>query len=169
MCYHFGNWSTFPYCCGYYQSKDRIYAILTLQWWRYPSCYLYGSKSLNKWQKSYGPTKLERLGVITAVKDCASYIRGNHVIVECDHQALKPLFFSKSRGAIFDSLLTILVQNDLDIQYKPAGQMVVADALSRCHSNPNMPILEASPDKHDPHLIYLMNLRATSNYRQEIA
>lgn len=28
----------------------------------------------------------------------------------------------------------------------------MADALLRCHSNPNMPILEASPDEHDPHL-----------------
>lgn len=29
--------------------------------------------------------RMELLSVITAVKDCASYIRGNHVIVECDH------------------------------------------------------------------------------------
>lgn len=28
----------------------------------------------------------------------------------------------------------------------------MADALLRCHSNPNMPILEDSPDEHDPHL-----------------
>lgn len=29
--------------------------------------------------------------------------------------------------------------------------MVVADALSRCYPNPDMPILEFSPDEHDPH------------------
>lgn len=42
-------------------------------------------------------------------------------------------------------------QNDLEIQYKPAGQMVVVDALSRCYPNPDMPILEASLDEHDLH------------------
>lgn len=29
--------------------------------------------------------------------------------------------------------------------------MVVVDALSRCYPNPDMPILEASPDEHDLH------------------
>lgn len=91
---------------------------------------------------------MELLGVIAAATKCASYIRRNHVIVECDHQALKPLFFNKLRGSV-DRWLTILQQNDLEIQYKPVGQMVVADALSRCHPNPDMPILEVSPDKHD--------------------
>jgi hypothetical protein len=33
----------------------------------------FGSKSLNTWQKSYGPTKLELLGVVTSIIDCASY------------------------------------------------------------------------------------------------
>lgn len=101
--------------------------------------------------KSYGPTKFELLGVITAVTDCASYIRRNHVIAECDHQAFKPLFVNKLPGAIFDRWLTILQQYDLEIQYKPAGHMVVADALSRCYTNPDMLILEASLDEHDPH------------------
>lgn len=101
--------------------------------------------------KSYGPTKFELLGVITAVTDCASYIRGNHVIAECDHQAFKPLFVNKLPGAIFDRWLTILQQYDIEIQYKPAGHMVVADALSRCYTNPDMLILEASLDEHDPH------------------
>lgn len=42
----------------------------------------FGSKGLNKWQKSYGPTKLELLGVITAVTYLASYIKGNHLIID---------------------------------------------------------------------------------------
>lgn len=52
----------------------------------------FGSKGLAQWQRSYGPTKLELLGMVTAVLDCAPYIRGRHCVVECDHQALKPLF-----------------------------------------------------------------------------
>lgn len=78
-------------------------------------------------------------------------LKGNHVIAECDHQAFKPLFLNKLPGAIFDRWLTILQQYDLEIQYKPAGHMVVADVLSRCYTNPDMLILESSPDEHDPH------------------
>ncbi|CAC5402262.1 unnamed protein product [Mytilus coruscus] len=52
----------------------------------------FGSKSLNSWQKSYGPTKLELLGVVTSIVDCASYLRGDRFTVECDHQALRSLF-----------------------------------------------------------------------------
>lgn len=46
--------------------------------------------------------------------------------------------------------------------------MVVADALSRCHPNSYMPILEASPDEHVPHFDSF-DERATSNYLQENA
>ena len=34
----------------------------------------FGSKALTKWQRSYGPTKLELLGVLHAVLDCAHYV-----------------------------------------------------------------------------------------------
>ena len=61
----------------------------------------FGSKSLNRWQSSYGPTKLELLGLVTSVMDYSSYLRGNHFIVECDHQALRPLFQKQFRGAIY--------------------------------------------------------------------
>ena len=50
------------------------------------------SQSLSHYQTSYGHTKLELLGVVTRILDCASYLRGRKFFVECDHQALKPLF-----------------------------------------------------------------------------
>ena len=62
----------------------------------------FGSKGLSKWQQSYGPTKLELLGLVTSVLDCASYLRGRHFIVECDHQALRPLFQKKLKGQIYE-------------------------------------------------------------------
>lgn len=116
-----------------------------------PHIIRFGSKGLNRWQQSYGPTKLELLGVVTAVTDCASYIRGSHCIIECDHQALRPLQQNKLRGAIYERWLAIIQQFDVEIQYKPASQMVVPDALSRCHPSPNLPVLEASPDEEDPY------------------
>ena len=36
----------------------------------------FGSKSLSHYQTSYGPTKVELLGVVTSILDCASYLRG---------------------------------------------------------------------------------------------
>ena len=38
----------------------------------------FGSKGLSKWQQSYGPTKLELLGVVTSVLDCVSSVIIKH-------------------------------------------------------------------------------------------
>ncbi|CAC5392818.1 unnamed protein product [Mytilus coruscus] len=81
---------------------------------------------------SYGPTKLELLGVVTSITDCLSYLRGNRLIVECDHNALRPLIEKQLKGAICDRWLAILQQYNFKIRYKSAAQMQVADALSYC-------------------------------------
>ena len=47
----------------------------------------FGSKGLSRWQRSYGPTKLELLGMVNSIMDCAQYLRGNKFYVECDHKA----------------------------------------------------------------------------------
>ena len=65
-----------------------------------PRVVRFGSKGLSRWQQSYGPTKLELLGLVTAVMDCASYLRGRHFVVECDHQALALIFQNKLKGQI---------------------------------------------------------------------
>jgi len=57
-----------------------------------PHVVRFGSKSFSKWQRFYGPTKLELLGMTTAIMEGASYLRGISFVVECDHQALRPLF-----------------------------------------------------------------------------
>lgn len=107
----------------------------------------FGSKGLSKWQQSYGPTKLELLGVINIVLDCASYLRGRHFIIECDHQALKPLFQKQLKGAIYERWLAILQQFDCDIQWKPASEMVVPDSLSRTPTYPD--VMSCSPEEDD--------------------
>ena len=113
----------------------------------------FGSKGLSHWQTSYGPTKLELLGMVTAMLDCAPYIRGRHCVVECNHRARKPLFQKQLKGAIYERWLAILQQFDIEIKYKPASEMYVADALSR---NPKFPtILEFSPEEEHPHFPYV--------------
>ncbi|VDH99271.1 Hypothetical predicted protein [Mytilus galloprovincialis] len=91
----------------------------------------FGSKSLSKWQRSYGPTKLELLGMVTAILDCSMYLRGQKFVVECDHQALKPLFQKQLKGAIYERWIAILQQFNFELRYKPGKDMQVADALSR--------------------------------------
>ena len=117
-----------------------------------PRIVRFGSKGLSKWQYSYGPTKLELLGVVTSILDCASYLRGHHFTVECDHQALKPLFQKQLKGAIYDRWLSILQQFDFDILYKPASQMTVPDSLSRYPHFED--ILLSSPEEDDTHFPY---------------
>lgn len=114
----------------------------------------FGSKSLKKYQRSYGPTKLELLGMVHAVLDCAPYLRGRHFTIQCDHQCLKPLFQKQFRGAIYERWLTILQNFSFDIVYKPASDMCVPDALSRCPPEAYGNEVD-SPVENDPHFPYV--------------
>ncbi|CAC5411038.1 unnamed protein product [Mytilus coruscus] len=118
-----------------------------------PKIIRFGSKSLKPWQQSYGPTKLELLGMVTSVLDCADYLRGVKFIVECDHQALQPLFQKQFKGAIYERWLAVLQQFSFVIEYQPAEQMQVADALSRCE-NPHS-LQAESPTEEDPYFPYI--------------
>ena len=118
-----------------------------------PCVVRFGSKGLSRWQQSYGPTKLELLGLVTAVMDCISYVRGRHIVVECDHQALSPIFQKKLKGQIYERWIPILQQFDLDIVYKPAAEMVVPDSLSMSAVYPE--VLNSSPEEEDPFFPYV--------------
>jgi hypothetical protein len=122
-----------------------------------PQVVRFGSKSLSKWQQSYGPTKLELLGMVVSILHSSDYLRGNRFVVECDHQALKPIFQKQFKGAIYERWLAILQQFNFDLQYKPAEQMQVADALSRNHwDNPRDKYDQVvSPDEDDPFFPYV--------------
>lgn len=121
----------------------------------------FGSKGLNRYQQSYGPTKLELLGMVYSVLDCASYLHGRHFVVECDHQALQPLFQKQLRGAIYERWIAILQQFDLTSEYKPATQMEVPDALSRCHPNADFGVMYSSPVEEDPYFTYMTDAHTT--------
>ncbi|CAG2212900.1 unnamed protein product [Mytilus edulis] len=113
-----------------------------------PRIIRFGSKSLSPWQQSYGPTKLELLGMVVSILDCADYLRGNYFIAECDHQALKPLYQNQFKGAIYERWMSILQQFSFEIVYKKADDMQVPDALSRCE-NSKAEVVE-SPVEDDP-------------------
>ena len=75
--------------------------------------------------------------MVTSILDCAIYLRGRPFLVQCDHQALKPLFQNKLKGALYERWLAILQQFSFRLEYKPAGQMVVADAVASRVEQPN--------------------------------
>lgn len=67
-----------------------------------PHVVRFASRRLNTYQQSYGPTKLELLGMVHSVLDCVYYLRGRHFVVNSDRQALQPLFQKQLRGAIYE-------------------------------------------------------------------
>ena len=91
--------------------------------------------------------------MVVSILDCADYLRGTHFIVECDHQALQPLFQKQFKGAIYERWLAILQQFNFDIQYKPAEQMQVPDSLSRCEVGSANPV--ESPVEEDPYFPFV--------------
>lgn len=104
---------------------------------------------MSPWQKSYGPTKLELLGMVTSIMDCAQYLRSNKFYVECDHKALAPLFNNSLKGALYDRWLTLMQQFNFEIKYKCAQEMSVADALSRITHQQKTDIQNSTPEVDD--------------------
>lgn len=122
---------------------------------------LLGSKGLNRYQQSYEPTKLKLLGMIYSVLDCASYFRGCHFVVECDHQALQFLFQKQLRGNVYERRIAIFQQFDLAIKYKSATQMEVIYAFFRCHQNADFGVMYFSPVEEDPYFPYMTDVHYT--------
>ncbi|CAC5386117.1 unnamed protein product [Mytilus coruscus] len=91
--------------------------------------------------------------MVVSILDCSDYLRGNQFIVECDHQALKPLSQKQFKGAIYERWLFILQQFNFEIVYKKAEQMEEPDALSRCE-NLHAEIVE-SPVEDDPYFPFV--------------
>ena len=113
----------------------------------------FGSKSLSKRQQSYGLTNLELLGMVTSILDCASYLRGQQFVVECDHQAINPLFQKNIKSAIYERWLAILQSFNFEIRYKKAEEIIVPDALLRANTQYNPSF--SSPDEKDPYFPYV--------------
>ena len=105
----------------------------------------FGSKSLSHYQTSYGPTKLELLGVVTSILDCAPYLRGRKLYVDCDHQALK----------LLERWLAILQEFNFEILYKPTETMILCDSLSRAKPIHSVDSEESSPNENDPYFPYV--------------
>jgi hypothetical protein len=88
--------------------------------------------------------------------------------LECDHQALCPLFQNKFKGAIYDRWLAVLQQYNFEIRYKPASQMQVADTLSRYPDTRLSTIGRMTlQTKKDPYFSYMEEVAGNIIFKQD--
>ena len=91
--------------------------------------------------------------MVTAIVDCSFYLRGRRFVIECEHQALKPLFETRLKGAIYERWIAVLQQYSFEIRYKPARDMEAPDALFRIPKTGDTEEF-SSPDIEDPFFPY---------------
>jgi hypothetical protein len=99
-------------------------------------------------ERNYHPYELELFAVVHALGYWRHYLQGRRVTVVTAHQSVRhinsqPTLTSKRQARWMEKLQEF----DLDIQYKPGRQNVVADALSRrphaaSISTPGLPLMD---------------------------
>ena len=90
----------------------------------------YFSKFYTVSQKNYSTSEKELLGIVMAVEHWSSYLYGKKFIIYSDHKPLAWLLNKKSPHPRLERWIIRLVIYELEIQYKPGREKVVADMLS---------------------------------------
>jgi len=92
----------------------------------------YGSRSLTKCEKAYGPTELEVLALVWGIRRFRPYLEGQRFFAITDHSAI--VWLMKARDTPNPRLLrwmALLQGLDMELCYKKGALHVVPDALSR--------------------------------------
>lgn len=97
------------------------------------------SQSLDCHQQLYSVSELELLAIATALKKFRNYVIGAKVIVRTDHRALEHLQNSHPSSPRLSRLMLSLQEYDLEIQYVPGSENLIADCLSRYCSTHGSP------------------------------
>lgn len=93
----------------------------------------YASRALSDTEQNYAQIEKELLAIVFATKKFHQYVYGRSVNVQSDHKPLEAIFrkpLSKAPARLQRMLLQ-LQKYDLNVQYTPGKDMLVADALSR--------------------------------------
>src|SRR5262249_31538190 len=88
------------------------------------------SRKLRAAEKNYSPYDGELLALIHCLRIFRPYIHGRQVIVKSDQKALKWLLSQKILSKRQHRWLDVLLEQDLELQWIPGPDNVVADALS---------------------------------------
>uniref|UniRef100_A0AC34FIH0 Reverse transcriptase n=1 Tax=Panagrolaimus sp. ES5 TaxID=591445 RepID=A0AC34FIH0_9BILA len=96
----------------------------------------YISKACSAAERNYSITQLEALAVVVAMRKLKTFVMGAKVLVRTDHQPLVGLL---KKGNLSPQLIRWALElqeyQELTIQFVKGKFNVVADALSRCHSD----------------------------------
>ena len=98
----------------------------------------FASRTLQKYERNYGITELEALGVVWAIKHFRPYLYGHGCDVYTDHEALKSLLNTPQPSGRLARWGIALQELDLRIHYRPGKKNSNADALSRCPLGPHL-------------------------------
>ncbi|WVZ51596.1 hypothetical protein U9M48_002727 [Paspalum notatum var. saurae] len=91
----------------------------------------YASRQLRKHEENYITHDLELAAVVFTLKLCWHYLYGEPCDIFTDHKSLKYIFTPKDLNLRQRRWLELIKDYDLNIQYTPGKENVVADALSR--------------------------------------
>ena len=90
------------------------------------------SHRLNEQEKGWHVRDQECYGLILALREWRSYVLGSHVMVKTDHKSLKWLMTTQhQQGSRVQGWVADIQQHDLEIDYLPGPENVVADCFSR--------------------------------------
>jgi hypothetical protein len=101
----------------------------------------FASSSLTDTQKRYAQIEKEMLAIVVGCRRFFQFIWGRRCHVETDHKSLESIF-KKPMSDISPRLLRMLlkIQNfELDVQYKPGKDLLIAHHLSRSHLSTSKP------------------------------
>lgn len=95
----------------------------------------YASRALTETQQRYAQIEKEMAAICFGLNKFHEYIYGKKVIVETDHQPLisifkKPLMKTPAR---LQRMLLQVQKYDIELQFKPGKQLIIADTLSRAY------------------------------------
>lgn len=92
---------------------------------------MFASRTLKGAEIAYFTTEKELLAVVWALQKFVTYLQGAKTIVRTDHQALTFMRTCKFNNSRITRWILAIQDFDLEIQYIPGNQNIVADMLSR--------------------------------------
>ena len=95
----------------------------------------FASKSLDKHQRRYGPTKRELLAIVFALKQWYCYLYGRRFVLYTDHKALTFIFTQRDVSMVMLRWYDFIVQFDFEPRWLPGVLMAIPDTLSRLYAS----------------------------------
>ena len=95
----------------------------------------YASRAMTESQQRYAMIEKELLAVVFGCEKFHQYIYRKKVLIESDHKPLENIFKKPLASAPvrLQRMFLRLQRYDIDLQYKPGKEMLLADTLSRAH------------------------------------